>query len=167
MKKILTIVAVLVVLGSFYYWMQGSSNQNQGEKVAETLPSSGGNESMLSQVSPRGPLGIVSIGSIEHLTDRNGLTLYVNTKDAGHTGGIKPTCTGTCEKTWLPFLVTSAETVGKASSDPLLKKLNIFKRADGRGQYALGTEPLYRYSGDSKIGEMFGNQIGTWLVARP
>ena len=53
------------------------------------------------------------------------------------------------------------------STDPLLMKLNAFTRADGKLQYALGNQPLYRNVDDIKLGDVNGAVDNDWMVARP
>jgi predicted lipoprotein with Yx(FWY)xxD motif len=101
------------------------------------------------------------------LVDPAGLTLYVDVKDMNSKGKIKSVCDAACEKSWLPYIYDpdKMDPLTK-SSDPVLSRLNIFTRADGKQQYAYGTQPLYRYISDMKPGDVTGPITGDWLVAQ-
>ncbi len=162
-KKISIILAVLVVVAGVYWFSTikpGSGTPNQ-EQITSTV------EDVEVTVAITGPLGVATGVNGKYLVDKNNLTLYVNVKDEGQTGDIKPSCNAECEKTWIPYLFNESESAITQSSDPLLSKLNLFTRADGKKQYALGTKPLYRYLSDLKPGDINGPLTGDWMVAQP
>jgi predicted lipoprotein with Yx(FWY)xxD motif len=85
------------------------------------------------------------------MADSAGMTLYAFDKDAGG----KSTCNGPCAAIWPPLLVTGD---GKASGD-----WTIVARDDGSKQWAFKGKPVYRYSKDTKPGEMAGDGFnGVW-----
>ena len=163
-KLIATIVVAIAIIGGAY-WLSGikkdsavpTPTQTQG-----TTPSPTTSDSVT-----KGPFGIRTGTSGEYLTDKDGMTLYVKIADENPSGKITSSCNATCEKTWIPYLLGDNEAAPEKSSDPLLVKLNLFKRSDNKIQFALGTTLLYRYAGDQKVGDTSGTSVSGWAVARP
>ncbi|SCK27609.1 hypothetical protein [Vogesella sp. LIG4] len=90
------------------------------------------------------------------LVDEHHMTLYVFDKDKPGNSA----CNEGCSSSWLPVV---ADAYDKAAG-----KWSMFKRADGKMQWAYQGRPLYRWSGDSKPGEHSGDGMGgMWHVARP
>lgn len=119
-------------------------------------------------VTKKGPLGIANDQGGEYLVDKDGLTLYMNVKDSKQTStNIKASCNAECEKTWLPYTVGETEPGITESTDALLSKINVLLRADGKRQYTLGNQALYRHLSDVKLGDMNGPITGDWMVAKP
>ena len=165
-KKTLIIVVVLVVL-ALLYWLSSIEPVNTNDSGAQNEVETSAPVAQINVVK-KGPLGIASNSSGDFLVDKNGLTLYVNAKDATQTStNLKTTCNIECEKTWLPYLFEAVDPGITKSTDPLLSKVNIFTRSDGKQQYALGNQPLYRNVADSKLGDVNGNFTNDWMVARP
>jgi predicted lipoprotein with Yx(FWY)xxD motif len=95
-----------------------------------------------------------------YLTGKNGLTLYVFTKD----GPDKSNCTGTCAATWPPLTVTAGATISGPSTATLM--FGTITRPDGTTQVTYNHRPLYYFSGDAKAGDTNGQGIlGIWFVA--
>ncbi len=163
-KKISIIVVVLAVL-ALVYWLStvkpvgyGTPEGTQNETQESTQVS----------VVEKGPLGIATGAVGQYLVDKSGLTLYVKVSDAAaNTSSIKTSCNAECEKTWLPYLLGAEEGGITESNDALLSKLNLFTRSDSKQQYALGNQPLYRNTNDSKLGDQNGNVSSDWMVAKP
>lgn len=89
------------------------------------------------------------------MADSAGMTLYVFDKDAGG----KSVCNGPCAAIWPPLLVTGD---GKASGD-----WTIVARDDGSKQWAFKGKPVYKYSKDTKPGEMTGDGFnGVWHAVK-
>ncbi len=94
------------------------------------------------------------------------MTLYVNLTDTSK-DKISPACNAACEGNWIPYLLGDTEAAPEQSKDSVLSRTNLFKRPDGKLQFALGTQVLYRYVGDKAAGEMKGASVVNWAVARP
>ena len=161
-KKILILVVLVVVAG--VYWLStmtpsdyGTPNQEETANESESLVT----------ITPKGPVGIATGASGEYLVDRNGLTLYANLTSQNSAGKITPSCNALCEKTWPPYLLGETEEGIGQSADPLLSKLNLFRRADGKMQYTLGTTLLYRNVNDAKTGDTNGELTSDWMIATP
>jgi predicted lipoprotein with Yx(FWY)xxD motif len=89
------------------------------------------------------------------MADSAGMTLYAFDKDAGG----KSTCNGPCAAIWPPLLVTGD---GKASGD-----WTIVARDDGSKQWAFKGKPVYKFSKDTKPGEMTGDGFnGVWHAVK-
>lgn len=87
------------------------------------------------------------------MTDAQGRTLYIFTKDAPKLSN----CKGACLAAW-PAFVPKAE--AKASGD-----LGIITREDGVRQWTHKDRPLYYYVGDAKPGDKEGDkQNNVWFV---
>jgi predicted lipoprotein with Yx(FWY)xxD motif len=104
-----------------------------------------------------------SVGTI--LVDSNGDTLYLFAKDSGGTSA----CSGACAKAWPPYAVKgTAPSAGPGLEASLLKSL---KRADGTRQLSYDGHPLYTFSGDSKAGDLSGQDSDAfgahWYVVSP
>jgi predicted lipoprotein with Yx(FWY)xxD motif len=92
------------------------------------------------------------------LVSAAGKTLYHYTPDKH--GAVK--CTAACAKFWPP-LVVPRDTKPKAGAGVSAAKLSTVKRPDGTTQVTYAGFPLYRYSGDSKAGDVKGQGFeGVW-----
>ena len=164
-KNVSILIVVLVVLvGVYLFWTTKSSDN--GSNALKQDSSTAVEENSLTVVT-KGPIGVATGALGEYLVDKNGLTLSVSIRDENPTGKISQSCNSQCEKTWLPFLLAKDEAAITGSKDPLLSKLNLFTRSDKQEQYAIGTQPLYRYVGDLKAGDTKGDTGGDWKIAKP
>jgi len=91
------------------------------------------------------------------LVDSQGRTVYGFTKDSAGT----PTCSGGCADAWPAVKVEGSEL--PEGLDP--KVFSVVDAADGGKQLKAGKWPLYRFSGDSKPGDVNGQGSGgVWFV---
>lgn len=98
-----------------------------------------------------------------YLTDAKGMTLYTFSDDTG----LKSTCTGTCAKTWPPFIYQPNQAPTSSDDTKLYTKMNTFNRSTGLWQYAYGLKPVYYYTGDVNPGDTKGNGVGgKWSVVQ-
>jgi predicted lipoprotein with Yx(FWY)xxD motif len=98
----------------------------------------------------------------DHLTGKDGKSLYVLTKDTPGTS----TCVDSCAATWPPFTLDSGETV--VAGMDVTGTLGTLKRADGSMQVTYDNLPVYYFSGDSAAGDAKGQGIGgVWYVVTP
>jgi predicted lipoprotein with Yx(FWY)xxD motif len=103
-----------------------------------------------------GTLGKVVVSS-------TGRTLYHYTDE---TKG-KIDCSGGCAKLWPPLLVKTGQKP-VAGQGVTAAKLGVLKRPDGTYQVTYGGLGLYRYSGDSKAGDMKGEGVeSAWYAVSP
>jgi predicted lipoprotein with Yx(FWY)xxD motif len=95
------------------------------------------------------------------VTDANGFTLYLFTKDAE--GGV-PTCVDGCATAWPPALVTEPLVVGPGIDPALVSTVQTINGL----QLKIGKWPLYLYAGDTAPGETGGQGSGdVWFVVGP
>jgi predicted lipoprotein with Yx(FWY)xxD motif len=103
-----------------------------------------------------------SVGS--YLTGKDGLTLYIFTKDTKDSG--KSVCNDQCATNWPPLLVGSLDEV-KADSG-VTGALALATRDDGTKQVTYKGMPLYYYITDKAAGDTTGQGVGgVWFVAAP
>jgi predicted lipoprotein with Yx(FWY)xxD motif len=89
------------------------------------------------------------------LTDPKGLTLYTFTNDKP---GVS-TCSGACLANWPAYLSDEAAPSG------LPANVSVFKRADGKFQFAWKQLPLYYFANDKVAGDTNGQGVGgVWYV---
>jgi predicted lipoprotein with Yx(FWY)xxD motif len=95
------------------------------------------------------------------LTDSQGRTLYVFSKDTSNTS----TCTGNCAQTWPPF---TSQGTSQGGSGVTASMIGTSARSDGSTQVTYNGHPLYYYSGDKNMGDTNGQGIGgNWFVISP
>jgi predicted lipoprotein with Yx(FWY)xxD motif len=109
-------------------------------------------------------IGTADVGGLGPvLTDRQGNTLYLFTKDGKDSG--ESTCDGACAKTWPPVRVDGRITVAESVDTGLIGRI---RRPDGTMQVTVGGWPVYSYSKDSAPGEATGHGVGnTWYAVEP
>jgi predicted lipoprotein with Yx(FWY)xxD motif len=169
-KKIPVILGIVIVIIALAAWALSMKAKPYAANPAETDANnqtevSGGAESINAEI--KGPIGIAQGATGSYIVTKNGMTLYVNVKDENPSGTVKATCSAACEANWPPYLFDETVAVDQ-TQDPLLSKINVFERSDGKQQYAIGTQPLYTYVGDKKAGDTTGLGVGTgWMIAKP
>jgi predicted lipoprotein with Yx(FWY)xxD motif len=95
------------------------------------------------------------------LAGPSGLTLYTK---AGDSASVS-TCTGGCATAWPPLTVASgSKATGGAG---VTGTFGTLTRADGSLQVTYKGKPLYYWQGDSNPGDVTGNGVGGFSVARP
>ena len=95
------------------------------------------------------------------LTGPNGLTLYTRTGDTATTSS----CTGQCATNWPPLTVATggAATGGTGVSGTFA----TLTRADATIQVTYNGLPLYGWLKDTKPGDVTGQGVGGFSVAKP
>lgn len=121
----------------------------------------GGNAGTSPQTPATTSVAIATSNLGKVLTDAQGRTLYLFTKDTASSSS----CTGTCLSVWPPFDATGAAQAGGGVSATLLGKT-------GSGtQITYNGHPLYYYVGDTKPGDTNGQDLnqfgGSWYVVSP
>lgn len=94
------------------------------------------------------------------LTNAQGFTLYVYSKDSNGTSA----CTGACAGIWPPLTASGTPTAGSGVTGTL----GTITRADGSTQVTYNGKPLYTYVKDTSPGDTTGQGVaGAWSVATP
>ena len=91
-----------------------------------------------------------------YLADSNGKTLYTYSQDTANTSN----CTGSCLAVWPAYKATS-------SSASLPTNVGTITRSDGTVQYTYKKMPLYYYTGDTAAGQVTGDGVNGFSVAKP
>jgi predicted lipoprotein with Yx(FWY)xxD motif len=95
------------------------------------------------------------------LTDGQGKTLYLFTKDAAAGESV---CADQCAQNWPP--VTPAD--GMTLPEGVPGTLGTIDRADGSQQVTYNDIPLYYFAKDDDAGDIYGEGIGgVWFVVAP
>lgn len=93
------------------------------------------------------------------LTDKQGMSLYLYTKDVPKTSS---SCYDKCAITWPPLLTGSAPFAGPGAD---AGKLGTITRTDGTTQVTYNGWPLYYYAGDGQPGDIAGQAFeDSWFV---
>ncbi len=98
-----------------------------------------------------------------YLTDANGRTLYLFTKDTTNTS----VCYGPCTALWPPY---GPKTTGSGTINlPMLPAgAGVIRRTDGTSQFTWNGMPLYYYSKDTAPGDTLGQGVkGVWFIVNP
>jgi len=94
-----------------------------------------------------------------YLTGLNGMTLYLYTKDTPDT----TVCYSSCATNWPPLTVAPGATITGPSG--ATATFATITRTDGTSQVTYNHWPLYYYAGDSKAGDVTGQNVGkVWFV---
>ncbi len=97
------------------------------------------------------------------LTDADGRTLYLFTKDGRNSG--TSTCDGACAQKWPPVPADGRITVADDIDSKLIGRI---RRPDGTSQVTVGGWPVYTYAQDTTPGEANGHGAGnTWYAMEP
>ena len=97
----------------------------------------------------------------QYLTDANGMTLYVFTKDAPDASA----CNANCLALWPPLLTSGTPKAGPGVDASLIGTTTI---AGGEKIVTYDHRPLYYASTDQKVGQKTGEAIGNvWFVVSP
>jgi predicted lipoprotein with Yx(FWY)xxD motif len=92
------------------------------------------------------------------LTGPNGMTLYTHAGDTA----TSSSCTGACATAWPPLKTTGQPTAGTGVTG----RLGTLTRSDGTIQVTYAGLPLYYWQGDTKAGDVTGNGVEGFSVAK-
>jgi predicted lipoprotein with Yx(FWY)xxD motif len=157
-STIVWVVIILAVLVGGWYWWSGtqSASAPAAPAPAETSATqpTAATESAAFNVSTDAKLG-------KYLATPSGMTLYTYSKD---TAGMS-NCSGTCAANWPPLTIAAGavpfvppEVTGAVGS---------ITRTDGTLQLTYKGMPLYLWVRDTKSGEITGDKVGGFLLAKP
>ena len=98
----------------------------------------------------------------KYLAGKDGLALYIFTKDTGTTSA----CYDACAKSWPPFEVGAGESA--TAGEGVTGALGTTTRTDGTTQVTYAGAPLYYFAGDKAAGDTNGQGLkGVWFLATP
>ena len=131
----------------------GYGNGGGSPAASSPAPSSGGSTGVVVNMATTS-LGPVLVGP-------NGLTLYTHSGDTA----TSSTCIGGCATAWPPLTVAAG---AKATAGQgVAGTLGTLTRADGTIQVTYNGMPLYGWQKDAKPGDVTGQGIGGFTVAKP
>lgn len=162
-KKIIWVVIVVVVVvgGALVFAhkspKKAATNSNTGSSYSSSSSYSGTSTGTNPAVN-NSVLTTKTASSVgQYLADTSGKTLYTYADDAGGTSY----CTGSCLASW-PAYVDGGATTG------LPTNVTVITRSDnGKQQYTYKGKPLYYFAGDTSAGQVTGNGVGGFSVAKP
>ncbi|WP_236788301.1 SCO0930 family lipoprotein [Amycolatopsis sp. GM8] len=145
----------------YYYAKDTAPGQAKGQGVGGTwsaITPTGG-KATVAAPEPQTAINTTNIPGLDVvLTDQNGMTLYLFTKDTKKPS--KSTCDGDCAAKWPPLLAQGDVQIN--GIDP--KLVGKVKRADGTEQVTVGGWPMYRFAKDTAPGQANGHAVGgTWF----
>jgi len=104
-------------------------------------------------------MATTSLGPV--LVGPNSLTLYTHSGDSA----TSSTCTGSCATAWPPLTVPSGSTATAGSG--VTGTLATLTRADGTVQVTYDGLPLYGWQNDAAAGDVTGQGVAGFSVAKP
>ena len=163
-KKPYGLMVSLVIL-SLTVVLTGCGKQQVVEQPINNTPPINQNENQESMnIVPSEPIQAQSnvmvanntLGQI--LTDGNGMTLYIYTKDTKDNS----VCYETCAVNWPPLLVTETP---KIANNLVSSNFGVITRTNGDKQVTFKGMPLYYWIKDAKAGDTTGENVGgVWFV---
>jgi predicted lipoprotein with Yx(FWY)xxD motif len=163
LRTVLVIVILLIIAGGAYaiFHDNNKNDNNSNQTSSQPANNTSSNTSQDQQSSSTTPAAIIQTKTDptagQYLADKDGKTLYTYGAD---TSGVS-NCTGACLASWPAY-------VAAASSTNLPANVTIITRSDNhQSQYAYKGLPLYYYVGDSSAGQVTGDNVNNFKVAKP
>jgi len=152
MKKIFTgILIIIIVTGAAWF------GYKKYHKTTQTTPVVSAQTAKQTQAMSNSLIVLVrsdpTVGP--YLTDVKGSTLYTYGNDKS---GVS-NCSGSCLTTWPAYQ--------SAKDTSTVTNVTVIKNADGTLQYAYKGQPLYLFVTDTKPGQITGNNVANFHVAKP
>ncbi|HEX8923369.1 MAG TPA: hypothetical protein VF828_01370 [Patescibacteria group bacterium] len=91
----------------------------------------------------------------DYITDPSGRTLYTYSQDTANVSN----CVSSCLATWPAYF-------NSAITPPYPDKIGVLSRQDGTEQFTYNGLPLYYFANDTQLGQMLGDNVGGFSVAR-
>jgi predicted lipoprotein with Yx(FWY)xxD motif len=133
----------------------GSKANNQAQSTTQSPKSKGSGSSATVKVASNATFGDV-------LVNASGMALYTYAPDQGH-GGMS-TCSGSCLQAW-PALTVPAGSVPTGGTG-VTGTLAAVKQANGTYQVTYDGSPLYTFVQDTTPGQVTGNGLAGFSVAK-
>lgn len=149
------IIVAIVLFGGYKLWHHFTKAQPVATPVVATPTTVPATSSAVMQNSVYKMM--TDSKGVSYLSDEKGMTLYTSSKD---TKGVS-NCTGTCITNWPAF---GPKTMPAASTLP--GNISVITRSDKTLQYAWNGMPLYYFASDTKAGDVTGDGVGNFLLAK-
>jgi len=157
---LIIIIVALVAFVAWYAFHVKNNTDNTLDKAGNQQISPPQNSSKKSNTSTQTTANVITtktdptLGS--YLADPNGKTLYTYNQDTANTSN----CSGSCLAVWPAYKADS-------SSASLPTNVGTITHSDGTVQYTYKKLPLYYYTGDTAAGQVTGNGVNGFSVAKP
>jgi predicted lipoprotein with Yx(FWY)xxD motif len=139
-------------VGDVWYLVTPQGEQVEAQAAMEAAPAEAAGATLM--VSQQEGLG-------QFLTDEQGLSLYLFTKDTPNTSN----CYDQCAENWPPLLTSGSPVAGQDVDAALL---GTTQRQDGSTQVTYNGWPLYYYVKDQQPGDTTGQEVGdVWYLVTP
>lgn len=160
---VISIVVIVLVLIGAWYWMSGAPKTDL--LVAETQTEQQNGQILpipeIPESATKAFLTVRTDAKLgKYLANGDGMTLYVYAKDAA---GVS-NCSGTCATNWPPLPVLQGSL---PANSEITGRIGIVERADGTLQTTYNDKPLYLWVQDKKSGQVSGNEVNGFTVAKP
>lgn len=154
-KKGLTVIAGLIVVialaaGGYWYAKQHNTSSPSTSSSSSTQTQASTVNSAVLKTKTSATLG-------QYLTDPMGKALYTYEKDESGSGSM---CTGTCLENWPAYSASSTTNLPANVA-------TITRTDNGQKQFTYKGKPLYYYAQDRSAGQVTGNDVADFYVAKP
>lgn len=150
-RVVIGIAAVIITAGGAYAISHKSSKpaaSSNSSRAAHSSAAVVNNAVLVTKTSS-------SLG--RYLADPRDMALYTYNADSKNVSN----CTGSCLQDWAPY-------IDKVSTTSLPPGVGTTKRTDnGAIQYTYNGMPLYYFSGDVRPGQVTGNGVQDFRIAKP
>jgi predicted lipoprotein with Yx(FWY)xxD motif len=157
---LILVIVALVAFIAWYAFHTKNSTDNSYNNAANTQlnpPQSSKTNNNTKTAAPASLIQTKTNSTVgQYLADGNGKTLYTYGAD---TSGVS-NCSGSCLTDWPVYAATS-------TSSTLPANVTVIHRSDGGTQYAYKGMPLYYFTGDSSAGQVTGDGVSDFHVAKP
>jgi len=155
------VVVLVIIVGAWYWWMQSATPAPLPVASATTSTSTAGtsNPNSIQNNLTLGTDATSSLGT--YLIAQNGMTLYTYSKDSAGTS----TCYTTCAANWGPYSVPAGMQLNLEAS--ITGQVGTIIRTDGTTQLTYNGMPLYFFTGDTASGDVSGQGVAGFSVAKP
>ncbi len=155
-----TIVVVIIIIGAIWWFVsyQYSSQYNSSVSSSTVV-----NTQPIIQSPATSTVSIATDPTLgSYLTATNGMTLYVSSADIL---GVSKCTSTSCMTSWPAYTVSPGSdlTVGPGINGIV----SSTTRSDGTMQVTYNGSPLYFWSNDVNPGDIKGNGVSTFTVAKP
>ncbi len=133
----------------------GSTTTTTSQSPASSAPSTTSGSTATVKASSNATFGSILVNSA-------GKTLYTYGPDAGHNGVSQ--CSGACLQAWPPLTVPTGAT--PAAGPGVTGTLAAVAQPNGTDQVTYNGLPLYTFAQDTASGEVTGNGVGDFSVAK-
>jgi len=169
--KTSTLVGVVIVLavliGGWYWWsgMQSGAVPSYGTQQPAGNPAPEPVTTTNTSTYNTSTTLILNINSDtqngQYLSSSNGMALYTYSKDAA---GVS-NCSGICATNWPPYSVAAGAALSVAPG--VTGTVATITRANGTVQVTHNGMPLYLWVRDAKPGDVTGDNVNGFLLAKP